>query len=415
MATIRLNSVPTLVESPFIIVTIGKYTLGSYTGNKTTTSLGMLAQVNFPNFVNSLNITKVNGTVNTYTIGIVYQIAPGDDPNLIDKIFSSVSATRKLSLSYGDWRNPASIYKEETALITNVTSSLDMSASRITYTVQCVSDALSLASAIYDFPAREAKPSDVIKEMIKDVSYGLLSVFKGMVDFQRVLTNGLIASNDKKVKIEARQNMNIIEYLNFLVGAMTPVDSKSEDTIIQAGNYYLAIHDDITNALGGTYFEVKEVKADTKVSNYDVYEVDVGYPGDNFVTQFSLTNNQQYTILYDYAGKIEQTKYIYSIDNNGQLSTQYAPSIARSKSLYKVTEQNKSWWTKVTQFPIEATLTIKGLTRPSILMSQVRINTVMYGQKHISSGLYIITKHQDKLDSNGYTTTLTLLRIGGDE
>ena len=415
MATIRLNSVPTLVESPFIIVTIGKYTLGSYTGNKTTTSLGMLAQVNFPNFVNSLNITKVNGTVNTYTIGIVYQIAPGDDPNLIDKIFSSVSATRKLSLSYGDWRNPASIYKEETALITNVTSSLDMSASRITYTVQCVSDALSLASAIYDFPAREAKPSDVIKEMIKDVSYGLLSVFKGMVDFQRVLTNGLIASNDKKVKIEARQNMNIIEYLNFLVGAMTPVDSKSEDTIIQAGNYYLAIHDDITNALGGTYFEVKEVKANTKVSNYDVYEVDVGYPGDNFVTQFNLTNNQQYTILYDYAGKIEQTKYIYSIDNNGQLSTQYAPSIARSKSLYKVTEQNKNWWTKVTQFPIEATLTIKGLTRPSILMSQVRINTVMYGQKHISSGLYIITKHQDKLDSNGYTTTLTLLRIGGDE
>ncbi len=415
MATIRLNSVPTLVESPFIIVTIGKYTLGSYTGNKTTTSLGMLAQVNFPNFVNSLNITKVNGTVNTYTIGIVYQIAPGDDPNLIDKIFSSVSDTRKLSLSYGDWRNPASIYKEETALITNVTSSLDMSASRITYTVQCVSDALSLASAIYDFPAREAKPSDIIKEMIKDVSYGLLSVFKGMVDFQRVLTSGLIASNDKKVKIEARQNMNIIEYLNFLVGAMTPVDSKSKDTIIQSGNYFLAIHDDITNALGGTYFEVKEVKADTKVSNYDVYEVDVGYPGDNFVTQFSLTNNQQYTILYDYAGKIEQTKYIYSIDNNGQLTTQYAPSIARSKSLQKVTEQNKNWWTKVTQFPIEATLTIKGLTRPSILMSQVRINTVMYGQKHISSGLYIITKHQDKLDSNGYTTTLTLLRIGGDE
>lgn len=415
MATIKLNSIPTLVESPFIIVTIGKYTLGSYTGNKTTTSLGMLAQVNFPNFVNSLNITKVNGTVNTYTIGIVYQIAPGDDPNLIDKIFSSVSATRKLSLSYGDWRNPASIYKEETALITNVTSSLDMSASKITYTVQCVSDAMSLASAVYDFPAREAKPSDIIKEMLKDVGYGLLTVFKGMVDFQRVITNGLIASNDKKVKIEARQNMNIIEYLNFLVGAMTSVDSESKDTIIQSGNYYLAIHDDITNALGGTYFEVKEVKADTKVSNYDVYEVDVGYPGDNFVTQFNLTNNQQYTILYDYAGKIEQTKYIYSIDNNGQLTTQYAPSIARSKSLQKVTEQNKNWWTKVTQFPIQATLTIKGLTRPSILMSQVRINTVMYGQKHISSGLYIITKHQDKLDSNGYTTTLTLLRIGGDE
>ena len=43
------------------------------------------------------------------------------------------------------------------------------------------------------------------------------------------------------------------------------------------------------------------------------------------------------------------------------------------------------------------------------------INTYFYGQKHISSGLYIITGEQDSVDSRGYTTTLSLTRIGEDK
>lgn len=414
MASIKLNSIPTLVESPFIIVTIGKYTLGSYTGKKTQTASGLLSEVTFPNFVNSLSITKVNGTVNTYTIGITYQVAAGDDPNLLDKVFSSVAHTRKLTLSYGDWRNPSSIYKEETALITNVTTSLDMQSSRISYTVSCVSDALSLTSAVFDFPERNAKGSDIIFETLNNPTYGLTSIFKGMADRQKVRSLGLIAANDKAVHIDACQGMNVLSYLNFVVAAMTPVTTTA-NALIKTAAYYLAIHDDVTNQLGGTYFEVKEVSPNTKNTNYDIYEIDVGYPNDNFVTSFSLSNNQQYTILYDYSENIEQNKYIYRINNDGQLITEYSPTIARSKNVQKVTPQNSDWWTKVTQFPITATIVIKGLVRPSILMSQVRINTVMYGQKHISSGLYIITKHEDKIDTNGFTTTLTLLRIGGDE
>lgn len=68
----------------------------------------------------------------------------------------------------------------------------------------------------------------------------------------------------------------------------------------------------------------------------------------------------------------------------------------------------------MTEFPITATLTIKGLMRPSILMSKVRINSYFYGIKHISSGLYIITRQEDSVSSSGYRTTLTLTRIGAD-
>lgn len=69
----------------------------------------------------------------------------------------------------------------------------------------------------------------------------------------------------------------------------------------------------------------------------------------------------------------------------------------------------------MTEFPISASLQIKGLLRPQMLMNYIRVNVYFYGQKHISSGLYIITKQEDNIDMTGYKTTLTLLRIGGDE
>ena len=77
----------------------------------------------------------------------------------------------------------------------------------------------------------------------------------------------------------------------------------------------------------------------------------------------------------------------------------------------KTTELSRTWWTQATQFPIKAKLTIKGLLRPSLLMSYVRVNTYFYGKQHISSGLYIITKQEDLIDSSGYRTTLSLTRI----
>jgi hypothetical protein len=69
----------------------------------------------------------------------------------------------------------------------------------------------------------------------------------------------------------------------------------------------------------------------------------------------------------------------------------------------------------MTQFPVVARLTIKGLMRPALLMAYVKVNVYFYGHKHISSGLYIITRQEDTIDSNGYKTTLSLMRVSGDE
>jgi hypothetical protein len=179
--------------------------------------------------------------------------------------------------------------------------------------------------------------------------------------------------------------------------------------------YFLSVHDDLSNDLGGTYFKVTEVGGtDQSTNSADTYELNVNFPTDNFITQFNVNNDQSWAILYEYASDVTQSNYTYKINDEGKLVTTFSPSLLRNSS-GNISTAEKSWWSLMTAFPITATLTMKGLTRPSLLMSYVKLNVWFHGgQKHISSGLYVITKQQDRIDSSGYKTTLTLLRVGED-
>lgn len=414
MAT-SLTSIPTLVESPFIIATIGGYTFGSYSESNTSYS-GIPLNVKYPNYMKSISIEKVNGTVNTYTLNLSYQVAAGQDPNLLDKIFSKAAKDRKIILQYGDWNAPTYIYKEEEAIITNVTSTLNMSDGSIDYTVQCTSDAIGLTSTPHTFPSVTDKGSNILLNLLRNQRLGLSQVFTGMTDMSKVLSSNMIASNDKVISLLAQTNVTTLDYMNYVVNSM--ISSSANSTGLANSTYALSIHDDVNNQYGGTYFKVTEVNpsAATSINNStDTYEIDVNYPGDNFVTEFSLTNDQSWAILYEYAEQVTSENYTYKINNEGKMITTAAPTLLQSTRTNTQSPTKTAWWTKMTQFPIEATLTIKGLTRPSILMTYVKINVWFAGgMKHISSGLYIITKQIDQIDESGYKTTLTLLRVGGD-
>ena len=404
----NLVSIPTLVQSPFIIANIGGVTFGTFSGNYRTNAT-------YPNYMESMSVTKVNGTVNTYTLNFHYQVATGQDPNLLDKIFSRATKDRRIILQYGDWMAPNYIYKEEQCIITNVTTRLNMSSSSLDYTLQCTSDAIGLNSTQFNFPARNAKPSDVILQLLSNSKYGLKDVFTGMRNKNVVLSKNLIASNDKKVQLLPQNNTTILNYLNYLVGCM--VDNKTpEENKLSTSKYFLTINDDYNNDLGGTYFKVSEVSANASVYNAtDTYELDINYPGDNFVTEFSLNNDQSWAILYEYAGDVKQEEYTYNIRDDGTIETLSSPSLLTSSLTNAKSAYKTQWWSYMTEFPITATLTLKGLTRPSMLMTYVKLNVWFAGgQKHISSGTYIITKQTDSITSAGYTTTLTLLRVGGD-
>lgn len=418
MSSLNLLGGLNRVESPFIKVQIGNYVFGVF--NKTTvskydeTGIYRLHKITYPNYIQSLSVKKINGQVNQYTLNISYPITQGSDPNFFEKVFSSVSRSRKIVFSYGDCAMPNFLYKDEVAIIVDVQSKMSASSPVITYTVKATSSAALTASGSYNFKSRVDKPSDVLKELVRQNSkYGLQDVFTGMRDYDKVISDGLILSNDKPVQLERKSNMSVFDYMSYLVSCMIPL-SQSGSSNKLGSVYGLVVVDDNTGIYGGPYFKV--VNVDKAKDSLGAYEIDIGYPSQNIVTEFSVDNNESYSIFYDYNTQLHPEEYSYKINRSGELEQVYSPMISSGNKQYITTPSEKTWWSKVTEYPIKATLTLKGLLRPAILMTHIRLNVYYYGQKHISSGLYIITSQQDwvGLGSN-FKTTLTLTRIGGDE
>ena len=405
---VKLLSTETLVESPFVIITIGDYTFGNC--SKTISNGSM--RVTFPNFLESITATKINGEVNTYSITLVYQITLGDDPNLFEKVFSTISNTRKITISYGDWCAPNYIYSNETALIQNIKTRMDFRSSKITYTINCIGDIALLASNKSSFVARDAKPSTVIHDLISNKTSGILDAFPGMNNLSKLQAAGYLTgldSGDISVKIHAKENISSLNYLNYLVGCMTDSD-KSVYKIV-----YHPASDHPDGEKGGAFFDIKKLTKSNGVltnNSPDTYSLDIGYPTKNFVMDFNVTTDEQYSILYDYAGDITQQNFVYHIDNNGNVQQNYSNMLTKSSHNMQNSQILSNWWNEMTTFPITADVTLKGLIRPTMLMSYINLDVIFYGQKHIYSGLYVITKETLRVGKEGYSTTLSLLRVG---
>ena len=409
----NLLSTTSRIETPFIQVKIGDYTFGVF--NKEKNSYTNKVKYTYPNYITSLNISKVNGTVNTYTLTMKYQITANDDPNFLERVFGSQANTRRMIISYGDYSLPNFAYREEGATITDIKSNIDFQNSAIQYTITAISDALSLQAGTFNFPARYDKPSNIIKELLYDNRYHILEIFYGMRDRNAILSKNLIAGDDKSVSIPAKPGMTILNYLNYLVSCMTP-QTATKSTLIKSSRYVLTIHDDLSGELGGPYFKVSQVKTSSKnINSLDVYEVTIGYPEGDPVISFNIDDDQTYSLLYQHSKNINQSDYIYRLNDEGEMEAEFSPTISNDSAHFKTEEVDKTWWTQVTQYPIKATLQLKGLLRSAMLMTYVKINCYFYGRKHISSGTYIITKQVDSISENGFRTTLSLTRIQGDD
>lgn len=331
-----LLSSPARIQTPWIKVQIGRYIFGVFSRRDRTlmNNGGQFYSgydVQYPNYIQGLSIIKINGQVNQYTLKISYPITDKDDPNFFEKVFSSVSKTRKITFSYGDMSTPSYIYKDEEAIITNVQQSFALESSRIDYTVSAVSgSALAKAGNFTFIFSQPRKPSDVIKEIFKNNSYGLRNLFTGMSDAN---IDQLIASDDKAVQLDPKTNIGLIDYITYLVSCMIP--SSTTTRSVSDNIYILTIHDDTgaydslyddyddrtsidkgKDKLSGPYFKVTKTSYLTEQS--DAYEVDIGFNTATIVKSFQIENNENYSMLYDYSGEQYPESYVRRIDENGK-------------------------------------------------------------------------------------------------
>lgn len=425
-----LLSSTALVQAPWIKVQIGQYSFGVFSRVKSKIKnndgfYNSAYKVQYPNYIQSLNIVKINGQVNQYTLNISYPVKPTDDPNFFEKVFSSVSTTRKIVFSYGDSSMPTYVYKDEEAIITGINQTFNFGGGGIdaiiNYTITAVSStALGKIGSFTFINSGKKKPSDEIKRIFKNKTYGLQSLFTGM---NAKNLNDLVAGDDKAVELNSKTNISPIDYITYLAGCMIPASTLNGTT--SKDIYILTLHDDTiydklyndTTVLSGPYFKISRVSYIKAQS--DAYELDVGYNTRTLVTNFSIDNNENYSLYYDYTNKLYPEKYVKRLNNNGQWEDIYAPTMTSNNNRYKTTAEDISWYTKITKYPINASVTVQGLLRPASLLQYIKLNVIFPGgigtsgeRKHISSGLYIITKQTDNISmTNGYKTTLTMTKI----
>jgi len=386
-----------LVEAPFIEVDFNGYIIGSKSGSLDTA----------PNYISQIDIVKINGEINQYKLQIVYQIRPGEDPNKLDQLFSQVRYS-KIKIRYGDAASK-SLFKDTEAIITNITQNRDYAGMRITYTVSATSACNYVTTTTFDFPATTDKPSNVIRDLLYkngQTSQLLAEAFSGMGNKATVDSNNWIPTNDSVVNIPAQVGISTTDYISYLTSIMSN-QSNDPNAIIRNSTYYLTYQDDANK---GSYFKISEVSKGNKttVPAANVYNVDINFPDDNQVYTFSVNTNNAWSLLYEYADKPQE--YVYNIDEEGITERIYSPNYFSSSQ--QMNEIQKNWWTQMVNYPVSAQLTLKGLLKPISLMDYINIDVRFYGVKHITSGLYIITNHQDILSGAGFRSNLGLVRIG---
>ena len=230
--------------------------------------------------------------------------------------------------------------------------------------------------------------------------------------------NKLIPGDDEAVKLSTKVNISVLDYITYLVSCMMPSGSNLKNNLTN-DLYILTIHDDTAyeknyydSDITGPYFKISKTSHLSEHS--DAYVIDVGYNTANIVTNFSVEKNENYSIFYDYQKSLNSKLYTRRINEDGQWEDIFTPTSTTGNN-FETDIEDRVWWTKITKFPIGASITIQGLLRPAILMTYVRLNVVFPGgHKHISSGLYIVTAQEDELSGSGFRTKLSLVKISGD-
>lgn len=376
------------VEAPFVELTIGGITFGSYDSKN--------PRDKYPNYIDGLSVIRTNGSMNEYTIDLVHQIRPVSNPNYIDELLSK-NGYDKIKIKYGD-ANSGVIFTDDSALLIGSNINFDFISCNIKYTIKATSSAMSIASHKRTFASIEDKPSNIIRNLLYGDSYGdLVEAFPDMKDRNYVETNGLIPTNDKVTAIDEYKDINIVTYLKNLVASMSSLTSTNS-------TYYLLIE--------SNKFRIVELEAGNFAYNSLLYEVDINYIDKNQVFDFTVDTDFAWPLVYNYSTNISNYNYEYS--NKGDVLT--FPTNSSNLVDYSSMAQynlNTSWWTDVTDFPITAKLQCRGLLSPLLLLTYIKINCLYYGNKRLTSGIYIVTGQQDILNKSGYRTILSLTRVSG--
>ena len=393
----KIQTLSSLIAAPFIGVEFGGAKFGltpNYNRNTMVRDILYATQLT----VNK----KASGQVNTYQLAMTYTVEPGSDPNYIDYIISRAE-DRKIFFNYGDASQPEYSYVREQGIISSITPNISFATNSISYQINATSS-VSLSYAIArSYSSVTDQPSNVIRRLLyNEKDNGLLDLFSGMQNREKVELNKWIPNDDKVVFIDATEDMSPLDYVRLLLSKMIAPDNSF---------YAMLIHDEPDN-VDGPYFEIVNSVLHQGKGNFYSVDIDVGYPSDVPIYSFTPTLNTSLALITPFQQKLD-TDRIININVAGEVQRTSTPSLAIKNGAAEPGLQQ--WWKTMTSYPVTAKLVTRGLIKPSILCDYLRINVLFFGQPYTLSGYYMVVGQIDTISRSGYSTELSLIRVEGLE
>lgn len=199
--------------------------------------------------------------------------------------------------------------------------------------------------------------------------------------------------------ISGTTDKSLFDYVNTLLKS-TKDSTKSPDNIISSPIYSYVI-DDVNKV-------VKIIRIDPSAGTSSA-EVTFNWmdKSNSMVTSFTPKYNG--IVLMSYS----RTKRT-SVDSGAETTETNVIKEETDVGDYAESDANielSKWIEAARSLPMTATMITLGIPYDIPITTKITINPLIYGQKHISAGTYMVTKTTDIIDSNGFTTTLELMKI----
>ena len=392
MNTLQPLSQISKIEVSFVTAEIGGFQFGLQDQYDST------RKMRYADLVKGLTIQKYgSGAVNQYTLELEYLITPGSDPNAVDMVLSKAT-DRSILFTYGDLNQTTNAYKKEKGIISNIAPHVDYTNSKISYTITATSATQLNYATKRTYRGTTDRPSEVILQVLADQNNGLMDLLPGMADLQLVTSRGWVPTNDLAVKINEK-TMAPMDYILYLVSLMRD----------GSGNFFfLKVFDSIYSKDGLTlpHFEIQSTAS--KSATNKMFTLTLGYPSSVPVFAFEVQENISNALLAEYRGNIESGVFRdYSFNGDEIIKNFYRADVMGGEP----SENKKLWWEKMTSFPLSAKLTTAGLYIPAEIVQSIYIDAYFFGKRYHHSGEYLILEQNDTINTGGYRTTLSLLRV----
>jgi len=358
------------------------------------------------------------GTANSFTVTLAYLPKPMDRVNFIDEALSGVTADNKpCMLRYGYSGVPGYnlLSSEYECLVLGY--SLQIRDNYLYYTINCISTGARWREKRYNFGfAKEVNPINYISSSWIRLDLGIskeydLTIDQDAYDHVEKVDLGYVYNEDGEI-VTGQCSLNdvtIFEFLDTVLSEIVDTDDATAyywyEVIDVKGRKQVAIHRTLISETS-----IKEMFGD---ENQIIFTFDWGGNHQDF-----STNNLILGFDVDFKGEVNiattegilTTRSVY--DNTGTLVEAEGMEDYQVGDFVKQDFSNTTkFWTKSVNWSYTAQLEIVGIPADIPIGGYLEVNPLIYGQKHHTAGVYMITGSKSNITSGGFVTNLELVKV----